>query len=307
MWPSCPWFADQARDSAAWVSPVGPTQARRLRPRSWWGIVDLGSDLVVWPRFGRSVCTLRGVFTATLAELVAAQAGVVSLGQVVAAGVPSRTAQRWARTWRRLHPGVYLVAGHRLTPEGRARAALLWAGKDAVLTAGAAACWHGLPSPPPGTIQITLPVDRKPRSQRGLQVRRRNLDPIDVGVVRGIKVAVPALAALETAVALPDGSAFLDRVLQRHVRFPDLSTAASAATSATTARPAAPAAHCRSRPGRLRRRAPADPVATAGGHRRVAGWRTVRDLPDRRGVPRREGGDRGGRVGLARGRRPVPQ
>jgi very-short-patch-repair endonuclease len=163
-----------------------------------------------------------GVSTAILAELVARQAGVVSVAQAVAAGVPPRTAQRWARTWRRLHPGVYLVAGHRLTPEGRARAALLWAGPDAVLTAEAAAYWHGLPSPPPATIHMTLPAGRKPRPQPGVQVRRRNLYPVDVGVVRGIRVAVPALAALETAVALPDGSAFLDRVLQRHVRFPDL-------------------------------------------------------------------------------------
>ena len=35
-------------------------------------------------------------------------------------------------------------------------------------------------------------------------------------------MAVPALAALETAVALSDGSTFLDRVLQCHVRFRDL-------------------------------------------------------------------------------------
>jgi very-short-patch-repair endonuclease len=40
--------------------------------------------------------------------------------------------------------------------------------------------------------------------------------------VRGLRVAGRGLAALETAVALPDGSAFLDRALQRHVPFDEV-------------------------------------------------------------------------------------
>jgi hypothetical protein len=107
------------------------------------------------------------------AELVARQAGVVSIAQAVAAGVPPRTVQRWARTWRRLHPGVHLVAGHRLTTEGRVRAALLWAGLDAVLTGQAAAHWQGLPAPAPATVEATVPACRKPRPQPGVKVRRR--------------------------------------------------------------------------------------------------------------------------------------
>jgi very-short-patch-repair endonuclease len=162
------------------------------------------------------------VSTVGFVELIARQSGVVSIAQAVAAGVPPRTAQYWARNWRRLHPGVYLVAGHRLTPEGRIRAALLWAGPDAVLTGQAAANWHGLPAPVPAVLQTTLPVDRKPRSQPGIQVRRRELQRLDVTVVRGLRVAAAPFAALETAVALRDGSVFLDRVLQRHVRFPEL-------------------------------------------------------------------------------------
>ena len=56
----------------------------------------------------------------------------------------------------------------------------------------------------------------------GVRVRRRDLLPVDISTVGGIRVAAPPLAALEAAVALPDGSVFLDRVLQRHVRFPAL-------------------------------------------------------------------------------------
>ncbi len=160
--------------------------------------------------------------TPAFVELVARQCGVVSVAQAVAAGVPPRTVQRWAGTWRRLHPGIYLVAGHRLTPEGRVRAALLWAGADAVLTGQAAAGWHGMTTLTSATIEATVPLRRKPRPQPGVQLRRRDLYPIDVCLVRGLRVAAPPFAALETAVALREGSVFLDRVLQRHVGFPEL-------------------------------------------------------------------------------------
>ncbi len=162
------------------------------------------------------------MLTPAFADLVARQAGVVALPQVAATGVPARTAARWARAWLRLYPGVYLVAGHRLTDEARVRAALLWAGPDAVLTGQAAAHWLGLPVDAPAVPQVTVPARQSPRPPGGMRVRRRDLPRVDVWVVRGIRVACPPLAALETAVALADGSLFLDRVLQRHVRFPAL-------------------------------------------------------------------------------------
>ncbi len=93
---------------------------------------------------------------------------------------------------------------------------------DAVLTGQAAAHWHGLPAPAPSTVQVTVPRCRSPRRRPGVRVRRRDLLPVDISTVGGIRVAAPPLAALEAAVALPDGAVFLDRVLQRHVRFPAL-------------------------------------------------------------------------------------
>jgi len=46
------------------------------------------------------------------------------------------TVQRRARegAWQRLHPAVYLLAGHRLTDEARVRAAWLWAGEEAMVS-----------------------------------------------------------------------------------------------------------------------------------------------------------------------------
>jgi hypothetical protein len=66
-------------------------------------------------------------------RLVALQGGVVTLAQAVAAGMSPATVQRRVRQgrWSRLHPGIYLVGGHRHTDEARIRAAWLWAGPTA--------------------------------------------------------------------------------------------------------------------------------------------------------------------------------
>lgn len=156
--------------------------------------------------------------------LLARQGGVVSLAQAVEHGMSARTVQRHARVgaWERLHPAVYLVGGHRFGDEARVRAAALWAGEDATITGPAAAWWHGMLGRAPAEIDITVPVRAKPRSQPGIRVRRRDLHWIDRINTRDLWVAGQAFAVLESAVALPEGSTFLDRALQRHVRFPTL-------------------------------------------------------------------------------------
>lgn len=155
-------------------------------------------------------------------RLVARQAGVVSLAQAVAAGMSPGTVQRRVREgrWSRLHPGIYLVGGHRRTDEGRIRAAWLWGGPYSVVTGPAAAYWHGMLDDAPATIDLTVPAHTKPRPQPGIRLTRRDLYASDITELTDIRVAAPPFAALETALALPDGSTFLDRALQRHVRFP---------------------------------------------------------------------------------------
>ena len=134
------------------------------------------------------------------------------------------TVQRRARegAWQRLHPAVYLLAGHRLTDEAWVRAAWLWAGEEAVVSGPAAAYWHGMLDRAPPIIDITVPRRRSPRCPEGVRVRRRNLARVDVVGQRDLWLTAPPLSALETAVALADGSVFLDRALQRHVRFPSI-------------------------------------------------------------------------------------
>lgn len=162
----------------------------------------------------------------SLDHLLRRQGGVVTLRQAVELGVSRQTVQRRVQegSWERLHPGVHLVGGHRLTDEVRTRAAWLWASSggrdDAAVSGPAAAYWHGLIERAPRDVELTVPHRRKPRAQPGLVVRRRDLQPADLVGRRDIRLTAVPLTVLETAVALPDGSSFLDRALQRHVRFP---------------------------------------------------------------------------------------
>ncbi len=159
----------------------------------------------------------------SLDDLVARQAGVLALRQAVAEGTSAATVQRRARqgSWTRLHPAVYLVGGHRLTDEARVRAAWLWAGENVAAVSGpAAAYWHGLIARAPEEIEVTIPRRLGPGNRPGVRVRRRDLLTADVVGTRGLWLTGLPLTVLETAVALPGGSTFLDRALQRHVRFP---------------------------------------------------------------------------------------
>jgi very-short-patch-repair endonuclease len=125
--------------------------------------------------------------------------------------------------WVRLHPRVYLVGGHRLTDEARIWAAWLWAGGDPVAVTGpAAAFWHGMLQRAPQIVELTVPRRTHLRPRAGVAARRRDLHWKDQIGVNGLWLADRPFAALETAVALADGSTFLDRALQRHVRFPAL-------------------------------------------------------------------------------------
>lgn len=151
-----------------------------------------------------------------LDDLLAAQAGVLSRAQAVAAGLSTDTVDRRlaARRWLPVHPRVYRDADRPDTAEARVRAVVLWAGEGAVLSGAAAAWWWGLLPRVPEVVTVTVPRRRAPRPRAGIVVRRRSLDPADVAVRRGLAVTGRAWSVLEAAVELPGtGAALLDRVL----------------------------------------------------------------------------------------------
>jgi very-short-patch-repair endonuclease len=74
----------------------------------------------------------------------------------------------------------------------------------------------------PARIEVTVPRRLGLRAHPGVRIRRRDLPTADKVLTGGIWCTAAPLAALEAAAALPDGSAVLDRALQKHVRFEDL-------------------------------------------------------------------------------------
>jgi len=160
----------------------------------------------------------------SLERLLERQAGVVTLAQAVAEGMSAETVRRRARDgrWTRLHSSVYLVGGHRLTGEARTWAAWLWGGQRSTVSGPAAAFRQGMLLRAPDLVDVTVPAALHRRPGPGVRWHRHDLPPVDRVFLGGLRVTAPALTAVETALCLPDGSTFLDRALQRHVRFPTL-------------------------------------------------------------------------------------
>jgi very-short-patch-repair endonuclease len=103
------------------------------------------------------------------------------------------------------------------------RAAVLWAGPDAVVHGVSAAWWHGMLETLPEVVTLTAPPTWRRTPPSGVEVRRGRLPAADIAIRLDVRIVGEALAALEAAVALgPRGGRFLDRALQRHVRFPAL-------------------------------------------------------------------------------------
>ena len=149
----------------------------------------------------------------SLERLLERQAGVVTLVQAATAGMSPDTVRRRARTgrWEQLYPRVYLVGGHRLTGEARVWAAWLWAGERATVCGPAAGFRYGMLKDAPDVLDLVLPAALHRRPVPGVRLHRRDLLPVDRVGVGGLQLTGRPLTALETALALSDGSTFLDR------------------------------------------------------------------------------------------------
>lgn len=136
--------------------------------------------------------------------MVAAQFGVVTRAQLLAAGMDSPGISLRVRDGRlhRLYPGVYAVGHPVLVPDGRRLAAVLACGPGAALSHGSAATLHGLWR---SSAQMHVTVPRNgPHSRGGLTVHRvRRLAEDDVMTINGIRVTTVARTALDVAEEAP--------------------------------------------------------------------------------------------------------
>jgi very-short-patch-repair endonuclease len=149
-----------------------------------------------------------------IAAIAEAQHGVVSRAQLSEMGLSRREIEGHVAAGRlhRLYQGVYAV-GHRvLTAEGRWLAAVLSAGRGAVLShISAAAAWELRPTSSP-SIHVTVPGDAGRKRRRGVKVHRSTtLTAKDVTVRKGIPITTPERTIIDLARTLDERA--LDHIL----------------------------------------------------------------------------------------------
>lgn len=160
----------------------------------------------------------------SLRDLLLAQDGVLSAAQARATGLSRQAVRRRVARgeWVDLHPGVLAEATRVPTAAMRVRAAALWAGPSGLVHGPAAACWSGMTDRCPRDVGVTLPRGTRRLAPGGIALRRRDVPGPDRTWIRGVAVTAEHLTVLETCAVLPDGAAFLDRVLQRRIVHPAL-------------------------------------------------------------------------------------
>jgi very-short-patch-repair endonuclease len=109
-----------------------------------------------------------------IARVAARQHGVVSGAQLRTARLGHQGIHRRVQAGRlhRLHRGVYAVGHTRLTFEGRAMAAVLAVGEEAVVSHASAAAIWGMLKPHSGPVQVTVPGDGGRRKRPGIRIHR---------------------------------------------------------------------------------------------------------------------------------------
>jgi hypothetical protein len=139
-----------------------------------------------------------------LAEIAAAQEGVVALWQACAIGLSARAAQERVAAGRlhRLHPAVYAVGHSRVSVDGRRIAAVLACGDGAVLSRFSAAKAWGILNGDGRRFDVVAPGRSGGRvgDEPIIDLRRtRRLADQDVTVLRGIPITTVARTLLDLA------------------------------------------------------------------------------------------------------------
>jgi len=160
-----------------------------------------------------------------LRDVVARQCGVVSNGQLAAAGVSRYTARSKVihERWQRLHPGVYATFSGRPDRLAVLWAAVLSAGPGAMLSYETAAELAKLTDKPSRLIHITIPAERRVTKTPGIVIHRsdrasRARDPRALPPQTRIEETVLDLAA--AARSLDDAWGWVMRASQRRLIAP---------------------------------------------------------------------------------------
>jgi very-short-patch-repair endonuclease len=155
------------------------------------------------------VLQVKGRLDGGLAELAAAQCGVVHRRQLHALGI-GRGAIAHRLSSGALHPvvpSVFAVGHPGLSQRGMLVAALLYSGDDTVLSHDSAAWVWGLKPAPASWAEVTV-IRRHVRSVPAVSVHwTGGLDRSDVRLRDGLPVTAPARTLIDRAGQIDDGSA----------------------------------------------------------------------------------------------------
>lgn len=141
--------------------------------------------------------------TLGIASLARRQHGVVTRGQLLEAGLHPNTVDLWIRNGRLhlIHAGAYALGHSALSREGRWVAAVLRAGRHAVLShRSAAALWDVRGDD--GIVDITIPT--KSRSAEGIRRHFSRLAADEVTRRRGIAVTTVSRTLLDLSAVISD-------------------------------------------------------------------------------------------------------
>lgn len=153
-------------------------------------------------------CILRADFDRVIAEIASRQAGRVSRGQLLAAGITVAAIKARLRAGRliRLHRGVYAI-DHRSDARARHWAALLAIGGDGAVSHLSAAAEHRMARHAPLVVDVT--THRRLPRRDGIRVHARALDPASLTTRDRLPLTTPAQTLFDLATTL--GSTSLAR------------------------------------------------------------------------------------------------
>ena len=149
------------------------------------------------------------------AEIAARQHGVVTVTQLMGAGLTATAVRNRIRSGRlhRIHRGVYAVGHRGLSNEGRWMAAVLACGEGAALSHRSAAELWALLAPRGGPVQVTIPSDVGRKRRAGIDLDRSPSLPDAATTLRNrIAVTTPARTLADLRRTAP--AAILRRALR---------------------------------------------------------------------------------------------
>jgi hypothetical protein len=156
-----------------------------------------------------------------LAQVWRGQCDLITRSQALGGGMTEAALRARLRPdgpWRVVLPGLYLVHNGGLTVGQRELAAVLYAGRDSVITGPAALARFGVRAPVSEVIDVLIPHQQRRQSKGFVRIHRTTLMPVKPWRADGIMWAPAARAVADAArgdVELRDARALVASAVQQ--------------------------------------------------------------------------------------------